>query len=179
MRGVSANIMLGNQARIGTGLFDLMLNMNALQQAVPQDEAIAPGKEVNIYHGMASVQEVSSIPYAMFKGTDATPMVNEASLFMRDAISGSSVAPFANSMLYGPGAQAASAIHYSQVYPMPLQHQQQQKTGSVGYPVKGVTTSSAPYDGIHSTSASSFSAMSSASVYYPVLSNELGSTALL
>lgn len=173
MRGVSANIMLGNQARIGTGLFDLMLNMNALQQAVPQEEAIAPGKEVNIYHGMASVQEVSSMPYATFKGTDATPMINEASMFMRDAISGSSVAPFANSMLYGPGAQTASAIHYSQVYPMHLQ-----RTGAANYFGKG-GTSSAPYYGIHSASASSFSAMSSASVYYPVSSNELGSTVLL
>lgn len=178
--------MLGNQARIGTGLFDLMLNMTALQQAVSQEEAIAPGKEVNIYHGMASVQEASSMPYGAFRGTDATPMVNEASLFMREAISGSSVAPFANSMLYGPGAQTASAIHYSQVYPMQYQHQHQhqhqyqyqQKAKAVGYPIRGIT-SSAPYYVTHSASASSFSAMSSASGYYPVSSNEFDSTSLL
>ncbi|PWU96785.1 putative RNA polymerase IIA largest subunit [Trypanosoma cruzi] len=80
VRGVSANLVLGNQARIGTGLFDLVLNMAALQQAVPQEDAVAPGKEVNVYHGLASTQNLpSSMPYRA-KDHEATPFVNDASL---------------------------------------------------------------------------------------------------
>jgi len=60
VRGVSANIILGNQARIGTGLFDLMLDISALCLAVPQETAAAAGPIGNMYHGAESAVIVSS-----------------------------------------------------------------------------------------------------------------------
>jgi DNA-directed RNA polymerase II subunit RPB1 len=83
VRGVSANIMLGNQARIGTGLFDLMIDLQALRSAVPQEDAIAPGREVNVYHGMASIELSSpSAPYPAGGGM-YTPRATDASVFGR------------------------------------------------------------------------------------------------
>lgn len=118
VQGVSANLILGNQARIGTGLFDLMLNMNTLQQAVPQEEAIPRGREVNAYHGVTSiVQESASVPY-FHKGVEATPMANEPSAMWRDPGAQSSIAPFATGpALYGRGVAEASMVHHSQAYP--------------------------------------------------------------
>lgn len=109
VKGVSANLILGNQARVGTGLFDVILNMGALQRAVAQEVAVAPGKSVNVYHSQASVllASPSVVPH---KGIDATPLINEASAFyQRDA--NSSVAPFTGkSSLYGNGVMEASVM---------------------------------------------------------------------
>ncbi|KPA74477.1 RNA polymerase ii largest subunit (RPOIILS) [Leptomonas pyrrhocoris] len=60
VRGVSANLVLGNQARIGTGLFDLMLDMSKLQHVVPLDKA-TEGRTSNVYHTEASVAPGSSM----------------------------------------------------------------------------------------------------------------------
>ncbi|PWV01693.1 putative RNA polymerase IIA largest subunit [Trypanosoma cruzi] len=146
VRGVSANLVLGNQARIGTGLFDLVLNMAALQQAVPQEDAVAPGKEVNVYHGLASTQNLpSSMPYRA-KDHEATPFVNDASLFFREGVGGSSsAAPLTASTLYG-GMHEASAVHFSQAYPAMGMLDQRVRASSVSQP---------------------YSVMSSASVYNP------------
>lgn len=115
VRGVSANLVLGNQARIGTGLFDLMLNMGALKNAVPQEEAVAPGKRVTVYHSLASVQNLpsSELPGGHFVGPEATPMVNEASAFYR---AGAMDAALGSSALYGGGVHEASMVQYSQAY---------------------------------------------------------------
>eukprot|EP00742_Colponemidia_sp_Colp-10_P012757 GILJ01014359.1.p1 GENE.GILJ01014359.1~~GILJ01014359.1.p1 ORF type:complete len:1527 (+),score=294.32 GILJ01014359.1:421-4581(+) len=83
VRGVSANLILGNQAKIGTGLFDLMLDINAMSRAIPQSEATKVDKEVNIYHGPSSVTfDVSAIPV----GNAATPLINDASNVLGGAI---------------------------------------------------------------------------------------------
>jgi DNA-directed RNA polymerase II subunit RPB1 len=60
VRGVSANLVLGNQARIGTGLFDLMLDMSKLQHVVPLDKATET-RTTNVYHTEASVAPGSSM----------------------------------------------------------------------------------------------------------------------
>lgn len=125
IRGVSANLVVGNQARIGTGLFDLMLNTNMLLRAVSQEEAVAPGKVANTYHGPASVLQASSSMASYYKGAEATPLVNEGSTFYRGDGTASSMAPFAGgaSTLYGPGLMEASMVHRSVAYPDQHQHQ--------------------------------------------------------
>jgi DNA-directed RNA polymerase II subunit RPB1 len=60
VRGVSANLILGNQARIGTGIFDLILDVAALQTAVPQERAVEPGPIANVYHGEESVMVINT-----------------------------------------------------------------------------------------------------------------------
>lgn len=119
VRGVSANLILGNQAKIGTGLFDLILDMGKLQESVPQDKSVAPGKNVNVYHGPASVVDVpSALPPGHYQGSgvDATPLLNAASQFYRrEGDSVSSVGPYTSqSMLYGSGVGEVSTIHPTQ-----------------------------------------------------------------
>jgi hypothetical protein len=60
VRGVSANLILGNQARVGTGVFDLVLDVAALATAVPQERAIMPGPTANIYHTEESAVVVNT-----------------------------------------------------------------------------------------------------------------------
>ena len=55
VQGVSANILLGNQARIGTGLFDLVLNHRELIGAVDQSRAVGVPDRVTLYHNPSSV----------------------------------------------------------------------------------------------------------------------------
>ena len=55
VKGVSENIMLGKLARMGTGAFDLMLDVNACKQAmeVPSDTTpmpMFPGKLQACWH---------------------------------------------------------------------------------------------------------------------------------
>lgn len=77
VRGVSANLILGNQARIGTGLFDLMLDLTALRQATEQEKAIeAANGEVNVYHTLASVAER---PPSSVHPMGATPLATDMS----------------------------------------------------------------------------------------------------
>ncbi|EPY19820.1 DNA-directed RNA polymerase II subunit RPB1 [Strigomonas culicis] len=143
VQGVSANLVLGSQPRVGTGMFDLMLNMNALQQAVPQEVAIAPGKEVNVYHGIASVLESQSVaPYQ--KGVEATPMVNERSSVHHSEAPGGALA----SRFYSAGVQEASAVHYHQANPPGLLRA-----------------------GLSAGFSASHSVLSSASVYQPLASS--------
>lgn len=119
VRGVSANLILGNQAKIGTGLFDLILDMSKLQESVPQDKSVAPGKNVNVYHGPASVVDVPTVaPPGNYPGggVDATPLVNAASAFYRrDGDSASSIAPYSfHSELYGSGVAEVSTSYSNQ-----------------------------------------------------------------
>nr|AAA30232.1 RNA polymerase IIB largest subunit [Trypanosoma brucei] len=156
VRGVSANLVLGNQARVGTGLFDLVLNMAALQQAVPQAEAVAPGKDVNVYHSLGSTLQQniqSSIAYRP-RDHDATPFVNNASLFLRQGFGGgSSSAPVTASAPYNPsttyhgGRLEARAVHRSQAYS---------------------TSPALEYGGREASASQLYSVMSSASAFNPV-----------
>nr|CCC92532.1 unnamed protein product [Trypanosoma congolense IL3000] len=125
VRGVSANLVLGNQARVGTGLFDLIINMPALQQAVTQEDAVAPGKNVNVYHGLGSTlqQNLQSSMVYRPRENDATPFVNDASIFFHGGPAGGSSsapatasAPLNPSLPYG-GRFEASTVHHSQIYP--------------------------------------------------------------
>lgn len=160
IKGVSANLILGNQAKVGTGLFDLILDMSKLQESVPQDKSVAPGKNVNVYHGPASVVDVpSAAPPGHYRGgVDATPLVNAASAFYRrDGDSASSVAPYAfQSMLYGSGVAEVSTIHPTQSGFSPR---------GDGVMPSSAMYSTLPPDGGYSASASAESA------YHPVSSS--------
>jgi len=57
VRGVSANLILGNQVRVGTGIFDLILDTGILRHATHQKDAVEQQVKAtaNIYHGLSSV----------------------------------------------------------------------------------------------------------------------------
>ena len=85
VRGVSANLILGNQAKIGTGLFDLMLDLNAMSRAIPQADATRSDTEVNIYHGPSSVRlDASAIP--MGGGDSGTLLIHDNSIAVGGAM---------------------------------------------------------------------------------------------
>lgn len=67
--GVSANILLGSQAKVGTGLFDLVLNTATLRDAVTQELAVRSNTDQNVYHGLSSVLVESAIPADLFART--------------------------------------------------------------------------------------------------------------
>lgn len=126
VRGVSGNIVLGNQAKIGTGAFDLMLDTAALRNAVPQDKIVANSRDVNIYHGASSIPvEGSEIPHG-FDGQ--TPLIQDpsvaASMLGKDDASafhsiGLVSQPFSSSM-FGSGAGAHDpnfTVNYSAIHP--------------------------------------------------------------
>ena len=85
VRGLSANLILGNQARVGTGLFDLVLDTAQLRTAMEQEEAIQAAHDVDIYHGFSSV--VSGVPSVMRPGhmEGRTPLVTDMSV-MRNSM---------------------------------------------------------------------------------------------
>ncbi len=91
VRGVSANIILGNQARIGTGLFDLILDVETLQSVVPQGTAVQPGPTANMYHGEESAVVLSTVQLHNPVGMNRTPLVTDRSVAMRP-VGGSVVA---------------------------------------------------------------------------------------
>ncbi|CAD2213518.1 RNA polymerase IIA largest subunit [Angomonas deanei] len=117
VEGVSANLVLGNQARVGTGMFDLMLNLNKLQNATAQEDAIAPGKETNVYHTEASVLPSQSEVYS--RAMDATPLVNQQS--MHHPVESSSYSTVGNNFFFSAKVNEMSEVRNSEIYPSGLQ----------------------------------------------------------
>lgn len=113
VRGVSANLVLGNQARIGTGLFDLMLDMSKLQHVVPLDKATET-RTSNVYHTDASVAPGSSLQ-GLHSDLPPSTVHENSSL----GLGASSVYPRhgggGGGGLYAGMAIEASQVHFSSV----------------------------------------------------------------
>lgn len=113
VRGVSANLVLGNQARIGTGLFDLMLDMSKLQHVVPLDKA-TEARHSNIYHTEASVVPGSSALHGMQSELPPSTVHEGSSLGITGA---SAMYPQPGGRMYGGIHIEASQVQYSSVVP--------------------------------------------------------------
>nr|AAK15346.1 RNA polymerase II largest subunit [Leptomonas seymouri] len=109
VRGVSANLVMGNQARIGTGLFDLMLDMGNCSNVVPLDKADG-GRTSNVYHTEASVVAGSSVQ-GLHGELPSSAMHENSSV----GIGASSVYPRHGGGAAGAGLYAGMAIEASQV----------------------------------------------------------------
>ncbi|KAG5497108.1 hypothetical protein GH5_01639 [Leishmania sp. Ghana 2012 LV757] len=113
VRGVSANLVLGNQARIGTGLFDLMLDMSKLQHVVPLDKA-TEARTSNVYHTDASVAPGSSLLQGSHGELPPSTVHENSSL----AAGASSVYPRQGGAgMYGGISIEASEVQLSSVLP--------------------------------------------------------------
>ena len=121
VRGVSANLIVGNQARIGTGLFDLMLDTASLKYAIPQERAVEAGPIANMYHGEESAIPIHSTAGGQMHGAgpNRTPVVTDRSVaYNRHGRHGSvesdAYSDFAERSLAEAGA--ATPFHASQWY---------------------------------------------------------------
>ena len=77
--GVTENVMLGQLAKVGTGLVDLLIDIPALAAAIPYDDSFAKPTDIN---GMAYDE---STPFQM--GAAATPGMSALSLYLHISIS--------------------------------------------------------------------------------------------
>lgn len=111
VRGVSANLVLGNQAHIGTGLFDLMLDMSKLQHVVPLDKA-TEARTSNVYHTEASVAPGSS---AQGLHSDLPPSTVHANSSL--GLSAFSVYPRRGGLYAGMAIEASQVQFSSVVHP--------------------------------------------------------------
>lgn len=103
VRGVSACIALGKQARVGTGTFDLLLDINALRAAVPQKELVEVGRVANVYAGQSTV--------AYRRAADADETAANAEM-RRDGKGQLGTPLFDASTLHGAAGGASAAVDF-------------------------------------------------------------------
>lgn len=132
LRGVSENIMIGNTAPVGTGMFDLFLNDKLLENAI----SVAPGEETydygmggamggadGEYYGYATPRMDSPMgvqsPYggAMFSPAPMSPGGYGASVFSPGGPSGGGSAGFSpSSPAYSPSSPGGAYSPTSPAY---------------------------------------------------------------
>lgn len=129
LRGVSENIMIGNTAPLGTGMFDLFLNDKLLENAI----SVAPGEETydygmggatadGEYYGYATPRMDSPMgvqsPYggAMFSPAPMSPGGYGASVFSPGGPSGGSGSFSPSSPAYSPSSPGGAYSPTSPAY---------------------------------------------------------------